>query len=268
MRKHVKILVSVIAVLCMVVGAAIPAFAADNGKITVSGDWNESAVDDNGVKTVTLDNGKVSWAGLGDMGVQVRDGRTDAIGLGPVTKVDNVDLDAATIAENAKNAYIDFVVNVDKAGTYTLTLAYSAGSVSGENKRVADVKVNDGERVHLDVKDHPSWNTEDDDTATFTAHLNKGENHITFVNVEGFDDGKDGGTTHAKAINVIGLEWTLKEADKVDENPGDEGNKGDEDNKGDKPGDETAGKTGFATIALAVAALGSGAVVVSKRRHH
>ena len=39
------------------------------------------------------------------------------------------------------------------------------------------------------------------------------------------------------------------------------------DNSGDQPGDDEAGKTGFATIALAVVAVSSGAYVVSKKRH-
>lgn len=270
MRKQIKVLVSVIAVVCMVAALMIPSFAADEGKIQVTGSWNSSATEKDGVKTVTLDNGTVRWTGLGDMGVQVQDGRTDAIGLGPVTKEDKVDLAADVVAENAKNAYIEFEFTVESAGDYTLTLDYSAGSVKGEIKRAADVKVNGGEAMHLEIKDHSSWNTADDDTTTFTAHLNKGTNKITFVNPVGFDNGQDGGTTHTKAINIIALGWKLTKADAVDtqapadtQKPAD--TTGSTGGSGSSSQGPSAPATGFATAAIVLGIAATGAYICSKK---
>ncbi len=231
MRKHVKLLVCAIAVVSMLVAMALPAFAATEGKITVS------------------DTSLVTWAGLGNMGYQVKGGEESpngCLGLGPVSP------------ETAADAHITFKVTVDTAGTYTLTLRYAAKHGDGQTRK-ADVIVNDGERQNLKIEETTDWNVYT--TINFEVTLKKGDNTVKFVNDAKFDN------TTIKAINIDSLGYKLKTADAPEtdapttdapttEAPGTSGGSSQQ---------PTAPQTGFATVAIVAAIIGSGAYICSKK---
>ncbi len=273
MRKHIKLLVSVVAVVCIIATMMIPSFAAEaeSGKLTVIDDAAKTT-ENNGVKTLTLDNGTISWAGLGNMGVQDKAG-IKQLGLGPV--------DVAHVAD----AYITFEFNVETAGKYTIKVGYSSKTGDVKNPTDADkdkgvkqdraamMSVNDAEATKLNIdQTSTDWNVARE-VSVENVELKAGKNTVKLTNPANFDD------NYVKSINVISVEWTLTEAAKAPEtdapttdapttdapttdapttNAPATGSTGDQGN---------APKTGVVTVALAIAAIGTGAYVVSKRKH-
>ena len=232
-----------IAVVCLVIGMAIPSFAADSGTITVD------------------QTDLVTFDGLGNSSFQrpgLANSASGCLGLGPV--------DAAS----SEDAYITFKVTVDTAGTYTFKLWYASNTGTASDgsaqERKADVIVNDGARVSLaTIANHSGW--ENYITVEFEAELNSGDNTVTFKNDANFDNDK------IKAINIDSLEFALKAASgdapttdaPTTDAPTTDAPTTDAPTTGDPAEGDKAPATGFATIALAVVAFGSGAVVFSKR---
>ncbi|MGN0752906.1 MAG: hypothetical protein ACI4ME_00480 [Aristaeellaceae bacterium] len=134
------------------------------------------------------------YANLGNMDAQVKGNESTArgcLGLGPVDNGDGTFSDA----------YMQFNVNVENAGVYTLTLRYAAKAKEGQI-RCADMIVNDGARIALPIEGQSDWNVYVD--AVVDVELKAGINKIVLKNVENFDN-----STY-KAINVDFLSWAPK----------------------------------------------------------
>lgn len=191
---------------------------------------------------------------LGNMAPQTKGGTyTDmgCMGLGPVDYGDG----------EFGDAFIEFEFEVEQAGTYLITVRYAAKQGEGQI-RCADMIVNGGDRIALPIQDTTSWDIWAD--AVVEVELKEGFNLIHLKNVENFDN-----STY-KAINVDYLAWELK----IDE-PEDTTPETTEDTTENEPTDDTpvddgaeddAPQTGFATVALVVAALASGAYIATKKR--
>ena len=191
---------------------------------------------------------------LGNMAAQFKGGESTeygCLGLGPVDYGDG----------EFGDAFMEFEFDVDVAGTYIITVRYAAKQGEGQI-RCADMIVNGGDRIALPIQDTTSWDRWAD--AVVEVELNAGTNIIHLKNVENFDN-----STY-KAINVDYLAWELK----VDEPEEDTTPDTTEDTTENEPtGDTTddgaeddAPQTGFATVALVVAALASGAYIATKKR--
>lgn len=258
MRKHIKILISVVAVICLIATMMVPSFAADaeSGKLAIIDDASKTT-DNNGVKTLTLDNGTITWAGLGEMNVQDKNG-VKQLGLGPV--------DVASAA----NAYITFEFDVETAGKYTIKVCYSSKTSDvktpkpeDEGKgvkqdRAAMMSVNGAEATKLNIdQTSTDWN-QVLEVSVENVELKAGKNTVKFTNPANFDD------NYIKSINIVSVEWTLTAANAPETNAP-ETNAPETGNTGNQGGEAPA--TGFVTAALAITAIGAGAYVVSKRKH-
>ncbi len=261
MRKHIKILISVAAVICLIATMMVPSFAADaeSGKLAVIDDASKTT-DNNGVKTLTLDNGTITWAGLGNMSVQDKNGVKE-LGLGPVD------------VEHAADAYITFEFDVETAGKYTITVGYSSKTGDVKNPkpedagkkqdRAAMMSVNGAEASKIDIyQTSTDWNVAREVTVE-NVELKAGKNTVKLTNPADFDD------NYIKSVNIISVGWTLTVADApVTEAPTTEApetNAPETGSTGNQGGEAPA--TGFVTVALAISAIGAGAYIVSKRKH-
>ncbi len=169
MKKFLTVAIAVMMIAVM----SVFVFAADEGKMY--------AVDSD-------------YFGLGNMSAQFKGNEDDAtkgcLGLGPVDYGDG----------EFEDAYMNFTFEVDTAGTYLISIRYDCKAKDGQT-RCADMIVNDGDRIHLDIEQLPDWNTYA--ITTEEVELDAGENTITLKNVEGFDN-----STY-KAINVDYVAWEL-----------------------------------------------------------
>ena len=101
------------------------------------------------------------------------------------------------------NSRVAFIINADKAGTYQISLVYNA---KGDNRPLS-LKINSDA-----AKDYALDSTSSSDyttcgTKTFSVHLNKGANTITFSQASTYDD------STVKAPNLVSATVTLTEAD-------------------------------------------------------
>ena len=258
MRKRIMTVVLVVVMAASMVAMAIPAFAADvpSAKYELPGkDDINAALDGDGNGVLECDGATITIKNLPESD------REHQIGMKP--RWDG-------------EGYVEFKFNAAKAGEYDLTLGFTA-AYAPDLKRTADLSVNGGEKTVLDVASVYGENT--DWNMIFEAALGKvklaaGENTIRFSVTEDYD-----GVT-VKNINVsyivlAGEGITAPEAEapeteapeteapeteapetEAPEEPSDDGKEPDQ-----------APQTGFATVALAIAAIGSGAYVVSKKNH-
>lgn len=279
MRKHMKLIVSAIAILCMMSMMLVPAFAAasDEGKLAVA---DGTAVENGGVYTLTFDAGTISWSGLGttakgEPDIQDKNGLKE-IGLGPVDP------------EHVKDAYVEFAFEVATAGKYTLTIGYASktdnvknpneGDEGKKQNRAANYSVNGGDVKALDVDQTASDWGKRLEVVIKDVELVAGKNTVRFTNPDNFDD------NYIKSINVCDVAWALTAASQdpagtdapttdapttdapTTDAPTTDAPTTNAPTTGKAP-TTGAPKTGFITVALAIAAVGSGAYVISKRNH-
>lgn len=133
------------------------------------------------------------YENLNDMNAQFKGGESSekgVLGLQPAKDADGAFLDG----------HITFLVPVETAGTYELTIRYAAKAKAGQT-RCADAIINDGERVSLPIVGQADWDVYV--PAKITVELAAGLNVIKLTNVDGYDN------STWKSINVDYLQWTL-----------------------------------------------------------
>lgn len=180
MRKHIKVLVGMIAVISLVICMAVPSFAADEGTLAITNDPTE--VED-GVYTLETDEGTITWADLDNTSAQDKNGVWQ-IGLKPVS------------TDFVEDAFVEFTFEVDTAGDYVLTVSFA-----GDNSnRKANFTVDGKNSTALNVEDGYSWDVQ---TQDLTVKLSAGEHKVRFTNDPAFD-----GST-VKAVNVVSVSWKV-----------------------------------------------------------
>lgn len=133
-----------------------------------------------------------AYLGLADMNPQFKGTESTirgCLGLQPAKNEDG------TFAESC----MIFIVTVDTAGQYNVTVRYAAKAKEGQI-RCADLIVGEGERIHLPIVGQEDWNIYAD--AVVTVELVEGVNTLILTNVKGFDN------SVYKAINVDYIEWS------------------------------------------------------------
>ncbi len=247
MRKQIKVLISIAAVVCMVAAMMIPSFAADEGTLAVT---DQGMTGDKTAGSVTTDSGTIAWTNLKD-GIQEKNG-VKQLGLKPAEGMEG------------KDASVTFTFKVEKDGEYEITLGFAIDKIDGNRK--GNYAIDKGEATALKLEDVKDWNVQ---TNKVTVELKAGEHTVTFTNDAAFD-----GKT-VKALNVVSVSWKLKTDDSAKD---DDTTKADDTTKTDDTtgstgtgsgtgSNPTAPTTGFVTFVIAAAAIGSGAYVVSKKRH-
>lgn len=178
MRKSILKLTGIAAAICLVIGMAIPAFAADEG---------------------------IAYAADADR-VGLNSANPERNDVDPIKDPDQKGQVGLKPSDSPEYAYIEFTCEVDNPGTYVVTVTYAASHKDGETRK-ADMIVNDGERINLEIIES-GWELYEEDSheVEFVA----GENYVKLVNSEDYD-----GTT-VKAINVLSVSWTPKSDDETD----------------------------------------------------
>lgn len=159
---------------------------------------------------------------------------------------------------------LTFTVNVDTAGTYTISVRYNAKSGKDPVRGIA-MTVNEADVELATENVHNDYNSYD--VTTVDVSLNAGDNAIVLSS-----------TPDKSPVNVDWLAWELKEAapsgtpDEPSETPDEPAETPDEpaetpDEPVETPDEPTdAPQTGFATVALAVVAALSAGYVVSRNK--
>lgn len=209
-------------VAILIIAMSVTAFAADTGKIEAENSVIVNNYDPVQDKPDTNPD----------------DGDEKVVGIKPLTD---------------EPCTLTFTVNVDTAGTYTISVRYNAKSGKDPVRGIA-MTVNESaveiatENVHNDYNSY--------DVTTVEVSLNAGDNTIVLSSV-----------ADKSPVNVDWLAWKLKEAaPETPDEPVETPDEPVETPETPEEPEENAPQTGVAAILLSVTAVISGAYVVSKKR--
>ena len=223
-----KKLITSALVIMMIAVLSVSIFAADSGLILAVDSYREE---------------------LGNMSPQIKGGEsTDrgCLGLGPIDYGDG----------EFGDAFMEFEFDVDTAGTYVISVCYAAKQGEGQI-RCADMIVNGGDRIHLDIENTGDWAVYA--VTTVTVELNAGTNVILLKNVEGFDN-----STY-KAINIDYLSWEPKAEEIPEETIETVDTEPETPEEPDVPEEPTAPQTGFAVAIIGAIACVSCGIAIKSR---